>query len=740
MSETTGQSSGIFGGLHPNSNPDESTIKRVQAREGSAITKLSEPLNEDNWMAWRERMRRVLRLCGVEAYAEGKIGIPEDTKSAQNWEFNDNYAQVMIINNISSTEMVHVSQCSTAKAMWDNLEVVHESKGHQTIVSVIRNLFHTKASEDSNISEHLNQLKKYWERINQMDDEDFKISDIFFKVIISSSLPLSWDTFTESYVGGRKGMTEIDPKKLMGSQQFIGILKEEYLQRQLRSQKGESINQVFVPKRSLRSRINTKSDQIDEDDDRPCRQCGIDNHTTLRCRHLGKSKCSNCGKFGHTGDKCWDNKGKRKFGNEDRDKGKIRKKRKKEETYEVEEDDDEEHITCNIEEISNNQEMTPEVGGSWSSYVHDDDEAEYYYYNSNNTYNDDSINEAIACYEWFGDSASSSHVTNRREIFKTYETLENTSLMGVGKLKAKAEGKGTIELESRYNNKKYILILQNVLYIPTNRNNLLSLGKWDAAGGKYTGGGGQIILEDKNGNSVAAGTKIDNNLYRLNLKTRSHQRDEVFHSFISNDDIQDWETWHKRYGHIGYSGLQKLIDLKMVDGFTVNNDSRKPDCEICTQAKQTVKPFDGILDRNSKPGEPTHIDLWGKYDIASINKNQYYILFVDDATRYVTVRFLKKKTEAVEHVKYYMQNLKTHSKPPKAIKIDRGKEFLNDQLKTWLDENGLDIQATAPYSPSQNGIAERMNRTLVELGQAMLKGQDLPEFLWDFAIAHAASD
>ena len=166
----------------------------------------------------------------MEAYAEGKIGIPEDTKSVENWEFIDIYVQLMIIKNISSTKMVHVSQCSTAKAMWDNLEAVHKLKGHQSIISIIRNLFHTKADEDSNISKHLNQLKKYWERINQMDDDDFKISDVLFKVIISSSLPLSWDTFTESYIGGRKGMTEIDPKKLMGSQQFIGILKEEYLQ------------------------------------------------------------------------------------------------------------------------------------------------------------------------------------------------------------------------------------------------------------------------------------------------------------------------------------------------------------------------------------------------------------------------------------------------------------------------------------------------------------------------------
>ena len=70
-----------------------------------------------NWMAWRERMKRVLRLCGVEAYAEGSVVRPADTKGAENWEFNDNYAQVMIINNITSSEMMHVSQCMTAKTM-----------------------------------------------------------------------------------------------------------------------------------------------------------------------------------------------------------------------------------------------------------------------------------------------------------------------------------------------------------------------------------------------------------------------------------------------------------------------------------------------------------------------------------------------------------------------------------------------------------------------------------------------
>jgi hypothetical protein len=233
--------------------------------------RLNDPLNESNWMAWWERMKRVLRLCGVNVYAEGTVEIPTDAKGVEDWEYNDNYAQIMIINNVTSTEMVHVSQCNTAKAMWDSLEAVHETKGHQTTVSIIRNLFHTKAEEDSNIIEHLNQLKQYWDRIIQMDDGDFRISNTLFKIIISSSLQLSWDMFTESYVCGRKGVTETDPKKLMGSQQFIGILKEKYLQRQLRAEKGEVVNQAFIPKRSLQNRINLKSNT---NSDKSCKHCG----------------------------------------------------------------------------------------------------------------------------------------------------------------------------------------------------------------------------------------------------------------------------------------------------------------------------------------------------------------------------------------------------------------------------------------------------------------------------------
>jgi hypothetical protein len=132
------------------------------------VTKLSEPLNYDNWIVWQERMRHVLRLrlgvCGIEDYTDGKIPRPENAQEDSNWDFNDNYAKEIIV----------------------NIEAVHESKGNQTMITMrlIKDLFRTSAEENADISEHLSKLKSCWERINLMDDDG---DDASFKGIIAAS-------------------------------------------------------------------------------------------------------------------------------------------------------------------------------------------------------------------------------------------------------------------------------------------------------------------------------------------------------------------------------------------------------------------------------------------------------------------------------------------------------------------------------------------------------------------------
>jgi len=74
---------------------------------------------------------------------------------------------------------------------------------------------------------------------------------------------------------------------------------------------------------------------------------------------------------------------------------------------------------------------------------------------------------------------------------------------------------------------------------------------------------------------------------------------------------------------------------------------------------------------------------------------------------------------------------------PQAFHCDKGQEFINNHLIQWLWKQGIELQMTAPYSSSQNGAAEHLNQTLVELARAMLFGQKLPAFLWEYAIQHA---
>src|SRR5271156_776126 len=135
---------------------------------------------------------------------------------------------------------------------------------------------------------------------------------------------------------------------------------------------------------------------------------------------------------------------------------------------------------------------------------------------------------------------------------------------------------------------------------------------------------------------------------RLNMR-KSHDS-RVPLTFVGCELALSWETWHQCFVHVAYSGLRKLLDKKLVDGFNVDKDSPMPDCIACTESKQHVESFPKLSNRMTTTGELTHIDLQGKYAVRSINNNQYYLLMVDDSKRYTTVEFIKEKSDASQGV------------------------------------------------------------------------------------------
>jgi hypothetical protein len=190
--------------------------------------------------------------------------------------------------------------------------------------------------------------------------------------------------------------------------------------------------------------------------------------------------------------------------------------------------------------------------------------------------------------------------------------------------------------------------------------------------------------------------------------------------------LKSWDVWHCHFGHISYSRLKKLFDCKLVTGFFIDCDSQMADYVPCIEAKQSVILFNKKGEQETKLGEITHIDIWGKYNTASIKGFYYYLLMVDDTLRYVTVKFMKTKDQLMQKVKNYLTYLQTYGQTPKAIHINCGRKFVNDSLLEWLYSKGMEVYMTTPHSPSQNSIAERMNRTLEDLARAMHFAADLP--------------
>src|SRR6202522_967132 len=338
-------------------------------------------------------------------------------------------------------------------------------------------------------------------------------------------------------------------------------------------------------------------------------------------------------------------------------------------------------------------------------------------------------------YDWYFDTATTSHICNQRDTFIDYYPLENSTISGIGPNPALADGRGTIIINCSVDGKIIPHRLSNVLHVPNAANSLLSGTRFDEAGGTFIGGNEKCILKDNKGRVLGKGNKVGR-LYLMDARSQSQERT----NFSTTTQKQTWDQWHKNFGHIATPSLERLHRENMVNGMIVDQSSSpSKSCDICIQAKQA---------RHSYPKEAEHCcrdaserimsDVWGPAQKISIGGWKYYISFTDNATRYVHVLFLADKSQAFDRIKERVAQIKRQfGKVLKYMCFDNGKELVNEKLRKFTAEEGIIIETSAPYSPSQ-GVAERFNRTLLELARAMIIGRNVPQFLWDEAVAHAA--
>ncbi|WVZ94484.1 hypothetical protein U9M48_040371 [Paspalum notatum var. saurae] len=144
---------------------------------------------------------------------------------------------------------------------------------------------------------------------------------------------------------------------------------------------------------------------------------------------------------------------------------------------------------------------------------------------------------------------------------------------------------------------------------------------------------------------------------------------------------------------------------------------------------------EGFEVMTSYPGELLHMDTVGPARVALVNGKWYVLVVVDDFSRFSWVFFMEFKDEAFGFVRDLVLRLRNEShKAMRAIHSDNGGEFRNSHFKNFCRDLGLEHQFSSPYTPPQNGVVERKNRTLVEMARMMLDEHRTPRRFWAEAV------
>ena len=160
-----------------------------------------------------------------------------------------------------------------------------------------------------------------------------------------------------------------------------------------------------------------------------------------------------------------------------------------------------------------------------------------------------------------------------------------------------------------------------------------------------------------------------------------------------------------------------------------------PICEPCLQGKMTKSPFTGKGARATDVLGLIHIDVCGPMNHMARGGFYYFITFIDDYSRYGYLYLMKHKSESFEKFKEFHNEVKKQAgKCIKVLRSNRGGEYLLDQFKEYLKENGIISQLTPPAKPQHNGIAERRNRTLLDMVLSMMSMSELPISFWGYAL------
>ena len=284
-------------------------------------------------------------------------------------------------------------------------------------------------------------------------------------------------------------------------------------------------------------------------------------------------------------------------------------------------------------------------------------------------------------------------------------------------------GKGVAKIKLYdVNGSSHDLILNNALYVPSYQQDIFLVNAAIEKGASIS------ISLDKHNKSFRS---ADGAVFNIEQVGCLYYLNSISSSKNSTGTILEW---HRILGHCNYSDIRKLE--KVVDGMKITSDE-EVDCKVCTQGKMTQSRNRTSDKRANAPFDLVHSDLAGPISPVGKDGFNYALSFVDDYSGVIIIYFLKHKSDTVEATKQFLADIAPLGKV-KCIRSDNGGEFIGQKFKSLLRENKIKHETCAPYSPHQNGTAERAWLSLFNMARCLLLEAKLPKMLWTYAVMASA--
>ncbi|PLW10015.1 hypothetical protein PCASD_24270 [Puccinia coronata f. sp. avenae] len=201
----------------------------------------------------------------------------------------------------------------------------------------------------------------------------------------------------------------------------------------------------------------------------------------------------------------------------------------------------------------------------------------------------------------------------------------------------------------------------------------------------------------------------------------------------------DWSLlgYHHRFSHISLRPLKHLLKSNNITP-SVMNEIDVQRCPICVQAKMPRKAFKSrAAYRSSVPGQLIHSDV-ASYEVVSREGYKYFITFVDDCSKFLSVFPMKLKSDSFACFKIFRSFFeKSGVNKVFALRTNNGGEYMSKEFSSFLASSGIKHEPGPPHSPQLNGVAERMNQTINNLVRASLIQAHLPKSFLADALRHS---